>query len=52
MSEAKTASQASEEPAVANQVDGNPAETQEWVDSLEYVLQSAGPELPPPEDRS
>ncbi|HCA49693.1 MAG TPA: pyruvate dehydrogenase (acetyl-transferring), homodimeric type, partial [Planctomycetaceae bacterium] len=44
MSEAKTASQASEEPAVANQVDGNPAETQEWVDSLEYVLQSAGPE--------
>ena len=44
MSEAKTASQASEEPAVANQVDSNPAETQEWVDSLEYVLQSAGTE--------
>ena len=44
MSEAKTASKASEEPALASQVDSNPAETQEWIDSLEYVLQSAGPE--------
>ena len=38
MSEAKTASQASEEPAVANQVDGNPAETQGEGEKMELLL--------------